>query len=262
MLVGKPTDVGRREDRAYLDAAVVCVGRLVTKDAGSLPFVREILLHFLMEGGVIVAQAQHVIGLLLDDLRGNALLTSGSVDGNHCALEVQQLQQFWYRGDLVALGCGGHLTKQELIVSDPRVHHVQHGCSGGRIRTAAHALAIDGHQLAPEGTRQGLRPSAERPLKGAWQKLREEPTKRIVGRNARRQLKKGAQPGLSCPTELLHIGPALGPTDHREHRDHDQVQQLVLAARHKARVFKVSEVGGKHVERSGLARKLGVHPKP
>ena len=134
--------------------------------------------------------------------------------------------------DLVPQQPDGHI-RAEIVLK--RAYHVQGGPaqdahhSGSMAPTpvvgAAHALAVDGHDLA-RGQLEGLlHPIPEALLEPARIQPREDPPQRVVRGDAVRQFQEGAQPRLVELAEEGNGHEAVGAADHGQHRQHRDVRQ-------------------------------------
>jgi hypothetical protein len=69
----------------------------------------------------------------------------------------------------------------------------------------------------------------------------EDPAERVVRGNAVRQGQEGLEPSLLAAAVELDILPALRADDHRADRDHQDVDQLMVASARLARILKPGE---------------------
>jgi len=74
--------------------------------------------------GLVALQCQHVVAPALHNLRGNVLLASRGVDRDDSVLHVDNVQQFWDRGNLVGFLLGRHLPQGDAVVRGPGAHEV------------------------------------------------------------------------------------------------------------------------------------------
>src|SRR5512134_1680101 len=102
-------------------------------------------------------------------------------------------------------------------------------------------LAIDRHHRALDLTGQGPRPSREADLERVRIEQHEDPSERVVRGNAVRQGQEGLQPSLFVAPVELDVLPALRAGDHRTDRDHQDVDQLMIAPARLARILKPGE---------------------
>ena len=75
----------------------------------------------------------------------------------------------------------------------------------------------------------GLHPGHEAVLKLGRVNPGKHPTKGVVGRNAVGEIEKGAQPRLFEAAKFGDGDPAIGPTDNRRERNHDDIEQRMVA---------------------------------
>ena len=92
---------------------------------------------------------------------------------------------------------------------------------------AAHALAVDGHDLAPGQGEGRLHPVPEAFLEAGRVQPREDPAQGVVRGNAVRQGQEGAQPLLVEPAEEGNGHEAVRPADDRQHGQNQDVRQGV-----------------------------------
>src|SRR4051812_6994144 len=94
---------------------------------------------------------------------------------------------------------------------------------------APDGLAVDRHHLALYLARQGLCPTREAALERVRIDQHEDPPERIMRGDTIRQGQKGLQPSLLAASVEFDVFPAFRAGDHRAHRDHENVDQPMIA---------------------------------
>ena len=122
------------------------------------------------------------------------------------------------------------------------------------LEAVAKALAIDGHELAAGELDHRGHPLLEAAIEGPGVQATEDIAEGVVGGDAVGQVQEGLQPGEPGPAILGHGGPAVGPTDHREEGDGEEIDQFVAAVG-------ASGVGHCFEGAGNLRGRLGVHAK-
>lgn len=201
-----------------------------------------------MEVGLVVLDGEQVVGLGIDNRLGDVVLASHRVDGDQSTSQGQGLEQVGDGRDLVGLLVSGELPQHQRVVHDESAHDVD----GGQSPTcrAAHGLAVDRDVQFRHLVRDRLRPSGKSLAKRLGVEGREDTAKRVGAGHAGRQVEEGGEPSLPHPRPLVHVLPASGAAEHREHGDGDDRQQGVVGVGDAARVFEVAEEGreGEHTE--------------
>jgi len=91
------------------------------------------------------------------------------------------------------------------------------------VMAAPYCLAVNSNDLTSAHAKDPFNPAHERYLKCLSIQQCEKAPKRVVRRDAMRQVKKGLQPFLLRFTEALHLYPTLRPRDDGAHRYHDDI---------------------------------------
>ena len=99
----------------------------------------------------------------------------------------------------------------------------------------ADSLAVDRHHLTRDPAGQDCAHREKQASKSVRVDQHEDPPEGVVGGDAVRQGQKGRQPGLLAPPVERDVLPALRAGDHRADRDHQDVDQLVIAPARLAR---------------------------
>src|SRR3954452_17500662 len=101
---------------------------------------------------------------------------------------------------------------------------------------APDGLAVDRHHLALDLARQRLCPTREAALERIRIDQHEDSPERIVRGDPVRQGQKGLQPYLLAAPVKLDVLPAFRASDDRTHRDHENVDQLMIALAYHPRI--------------------------
>src|SRR3712207_9162002 len=89
--------------------------------------------------------------------------------------------------------------------------------------------AVDRYHLALDLAHQGPRPPREAGLERVRIEQHEDPPERVMRGDAVRQGQKALQPGLLAAPVERDVLPALRAGDHRTRRDHEDVDQPMIA---------------------------------
>jgi hypothetical protein len=143
--------------------------------------VNEFRLDGVQQRRLIAFDRQQVVTALVRDLTGDVLLAPHGIDGNEQPVDIQCLQEFRDRGNLIALAGDFFLAENDAQFRREGADHV----NGALAATArpAYRLAID-PQAAFQGTDHPSHPTAERRLKLLRVEGSEDPQKRFLGGHA------------------------------------------------------------------------------
>ena len=171
--------------------------------------------------------AQHVVGPLLPDLACNRLLAAHGIEGYDAALQAQHAQQFRDGRACVGLVVHGRLGQHQPVGLRPGADQMQGPQTQTPVVGAAHALAVDGHDLTLGQFKGCLHPVPEALLEAGRVQPRANPPQRVVRGDPVRQLQEGAQPLLVEPAEEGDGHEAVGAADDGQHGQHQDVRQGV-----------------------------------
>lgn len=115
-------------------------------------------LHLIVEDRLVLLHRQHVVPALVDDLLCDGFLAAHRINSDRGALQVEQLQQFGYGGDLVAFCIGGQLSEAKVVGRGPSADHMNGCLVTGSIKRASQCLAVDGYQSPFRRSSQGFDP--------------------------------------------------------------------------------------------------------
>ena len=138
------------------------------------------------ELGLVVLDAQHVVGAAGADEAGDPGLGAHRIDGDHAARDGQGREQFGNGGDLVGFLRRGRLTQHDPQAGDKRADQMQRGLVDLAGRAPAR-LAIDRHhRVAAQRRNHRRHPAAEGRLELVRIDQREHPpARRCRGRGCR-----------------------------------------------------------------------------
>ena len=102
-------------------ATVSLLDCLVLRNLLGVLFQRRVdrLLDLLVERRLVLLDGQDVVGFGLTDLLGDLLLAAHRIDRDQCPGDLQQLQQFRNRRDLVGFLLDHDLTQRQLVLRGP-----------------------------------------------------------------------------------------------------------------------------------------------
>ncbi len=164
----QPSDFVRRRGGPGFDAAVALLHCLVVADnrigkAACYLFDEE-KLGIVVQAALVALEGKDIVGVLVDDLRGDVALTAHGVDGHRRAVDGQQIQQLRESDDLVGFISHLGLAKHQVLTCAPRRDHVDGRFGAAFLIGAPQRLAVDGDDVrAAPGER--CRPGDEAVLK-------------------------------------------------------------------------------------------------
>src|SRR3954470_1334092 len=228
----KLSDGRAREDASANQAAVAVVKGVETRPAaGTAPEAGtfEIPLRGLEGAAVIGLQRREVVGTLRPDPCGDVLLAPHRIERHDGAVEMQGIEQLGDGSDLVRLAVDLALTEHQPLITCPSADQVQRAMIVAAAAGAPNGLAVDRHYLAFDLTRQGLCPARKATLERVRIDQHEDPSERIVRGDTVRQVQEGLQPSLLAAPVKFDVLPAFRASDHRTHRDDENVDQPMIA---------------------------------
>src|SRR4051794_27097921 len=178
---------------------------------------------------VIGLQRQEIVGALRPDPRGNVLLASHRIERHDSAVEMQGIEQLGDSGDLVRLAVDLALAEHQSLITGPGTDQMQRSVIVAAAAGAPDGLAVDRHYLALDLARQRLCPTCEAALERVRIDQHEDSPERIVRGDTVRQVQKSLQPSLLAAPVKLDVLPAFRASDDRTHRDHENVDQPMIA---------------------------------
>ena len=191
--------------------------------------VQEGVLDCLQQARLIALDRQQVVATLGDDLVGDELLATHSVDTDEKALEVEGRQEFGNGHDLVALAGHFLLAEDQPQVGGEGAYHVQRILP--TIPRAAGRLAIDG-EGATQGGYHPADPAAKRGFELLGIEEPENAQESVLGRHPVLQHQEAAQPSFTHPRPMrdvfdrVRIGEGRGNS---HHQDLPEVMQRPIA---------------------------------
>lgn len=189
------------------------------------------------------------MGLLFADLPGNFRLSPQGVDRHGATFEAQQLQQLRDGRDLVRLVFDGHLPQCQPVLAGPRRHQMQHGLAGLPGEGATQRFAIDGDQLASRRFVKSLRPLKQTGRELVALQRAQHAAKRVVRRDAARQLQEHLQPVGASLAEQFDVRPIFRAAQHGQDRHGHDVQQEMVAPAHHPRIAQIRKTSLQSIEK-------------
>src|SRR3954451_23647793 len=228
---------GRAHENASANQAAMAVVKgiacwpAVTAAAEAGTF--EMSTHGLEGVAVIGLQRQEIVGTLRPDPGGDLLLASHSIERHDAAVEMQGVEQLGDGGDLVRLAVDLALTEHQSLIARPGTDEMQRAVIVAAAAGTPDGLAVDRHHLALDLARQGLCPSRKTALERVRIEQHEDPPERIVRGDTVWQGQEGLQPSLLAAAVKFDVLPAFRAGDYRAYRDHENIDQPMIApARH------------------------------
>ena len=194
-----------------------------------------------MQRRLVVLHREHIMPLPLADPLDDLRLAAHRVDRHRATLEVQQLEQFGDRRDLVRLLLARDLAQRQAVLAGPGGDQVQRPQAGPGGERPPLGLAVDGDQLAAGRLVQCLRPAEQirRELLAVEQP--EHAAERVMRRRPARQGQERLQPLELHVGERRHVAPIVRTARHGEDRDRHDIEEQMVAGILVARVLEVGE---------------------
>lgn len=199
---------------------------------------------------LIAFQRQHLVGPAVHNRFGNLGLRAGRINGHDTAVHVQQPHQLGNGRDFV--GFVGHfdLPQHQPIGARPGADHMQGVAFPPPVMRAPQALAVNGYHFPGRERRHRLHPLHKAALERLRVQQPKHPSKRVVRRNAVRQLQKPLQPlPLGFP-KGFHFHPTFGPTHNRTDGNGHYVQQQMVPPPPGARIGQLGQGVRQGLQRS------------
>src|SRR5271157_141423 len=127
---GEPTSLGGAAT-ALFDPAMAGVGLLRARATGGQSRIGEEQLRILVQTGLIAFEGEQVIRALVGDAPGDLLVRPHGVDRHDGALEVEHVQEFRDRRDLVGLSVDCPLGEHEPRLGGVSRNQMQRALPGG-----------------------------------------------------------------------------------------------------------------------------------
>ena len=187
------------------------------------------VLHRLAQFGLVVLDRQYVVGAAILNNLGDGGLCAHSVDGDGATGQGQRGEQFGNGRDLVGLLRRGPLPQHQSCPRRKRRDQVQRG--GVDSTRAAAGLAVEGHDLRPQNRQNAADPAPESGLELLRIDQPEHPPEGVVRGNAMGQSQVATQPVQLLPRPQLDLHKRVRPHQHRFHRHHQQLHQVMFHLR-------------------------------
>ena len=113
------------------------------------------------KGSLIPLDAEDEVPPGVDDATGNLRLAPRSIDRHRRPCELQHVEPFWDRGDLVALRIDHQLAEADRVDRGPGTDHVERRCVACLVEAASECLAVDRDHLTVRGLVERLLPSQQ-----------------------------------------------------------------------------------------------------
>ena len=176
---------------------------------------------------LIPLHVEDVVAPGVDDATGDLRLAPRGINGHRGPLELHPIQQFWDRGDLVALRIDHQLPEADRVGRGPGADHVDGRFVARLVETAPECLAVDRYHLAFRGLMERLDPAQQTSLKLSRRQHREDRIEPIMRRDSRAQVENLSKPSTLHQTEVGNRNVIVGAADHRADRDDDKVYERV-----------------------------------
>ena len=204
-------------------------------------------------GRLIALEREQVVPALVADELGNGHLTPHRIDADQTVGDVEDSEEFGDGGDLIGFAIDLDLAEEQVLVDRPGIDEVD-GAVLLAVVAPLEGLAIDGEVLAGQAPQQPRHPRPEPLLHLIGVQSCEHPAEGVVAGGSVRQRQVPTKPVLARPGERRHLHPAVRTTHHRQQRDHEDGEQLVLPGTMVARILKVGERGDQRVHQSARVR--------
>ena len=188
------------------------------------------------------------------DLLGNVGPAGERVQADQTAAQVQAVEQLGQHRKLAPLGLRRTLRQHQPMLHRERADQVQRRAAVLAVERAPDRLAVD--RDLPRSGRIGPEHRADPVEKATLEALgvdqHQYPAKRVVRGNAARQVEKLREPIPLAAAIKRDVLEALRLTDHGADRDHQDVEQLVLAPPVAARVLDLGELADQRLDQGFL----------
>jgi hypothetical protein len=210
----------------------------------------------IVELTLIGLQGQQIVGVLLDNRARNRRLAADGVNRDQTAPQIERLQQFRDRCDLVGFGGDLALAQYQPIRGGPGAHHVDRRLAAAPIMRTPQLLAVEGDHLATNQRTDGPHPVEEAGLELLRIEHPKDPPKGIMGRDPIREVEKGREPRLLTPAKLGDGFPIIGACDNGTDSEHQDIRQRMRFRAVETGVLQRSKVGVDTGSRSQPAPRL------
>lgn len=113
------------------------------------------------KGSLIPLDAEDEVPPGVDDATGDLRLATCGIDRHRRPLELQHVDPFWDRGDLVALRIDHQLPEADRVSRGPSIDHVDGRCVACLVEAASECHAVDRDHLTVRGLVERLLPSQQ-----------------------------------------------------------------------------------------------------
>jgi len=182
-------------------------------------------------------ERHQIIRPSLEDSGGDRPLAAHRIQGDDRPLDVQHVEQFRDRGDLVGFVADLTLAKDQPTLTSPRADDMKRPLLATTIKGAGDCLLVDRHNLSVHGSPERTYPRLEAPLETPSIDQHEHTSEGVMGRDAIGQREKCIQPADLAAAIESDVFPTLGSRNHRTDRDHQDINQPVLDFAATAGVF-------------------------
>lgn len=188
------------------------------------------------ELGMVVLDAQHVVGTPFANRLRNACLRAHRVDRDDTALQRQRCQQLGNRRDLIGLRGRRRLTEHQADVGREGTDQVQ-GARRSLGRAAPTGLAVDRHhRVRPQGGHPLADPAPKGGFELAWVERGKYAAEGVVRGDTVLEHQEAPQPVDALLGPCFDVGELVRAAQHGAHRDREQLGQIVPDLPRAARV--------------------------
>ena len=182
----------------------------------------EIPPHLALRTRLILLHRQHVIAALFLDPRRNCSLACQPIVRHDTLRQSQHLR---YRRDVAGLLIRVHLSKRDATSRHPGADHAQGPCTALAIMRTPMGLTVLLDHLAVTEVHHIFHRAHEATLNPTHRQCEHDAYNGVIHHDPIGPRNIPAKPLRLRAPELLSVTSSLGSTDHRQHAQHDDINQ-------------------------------------
>src|ERR1700761_628214 len=186
-------------------------------------------------------ERHEIISPVFEDPGGDRPLAAHRIQGDNRSLDVEHLEQFRDRADLVRFVADPTLAKDQPAVTSPRADDMKRPRLATPITGPADRLSVDRYKFPVDGGTKRTHPRLKAPLETPGIDQHEHTSEGVMGRDAIGQCEKCTQPADLAAAIERDVFPPRGPSNHRTDRNHQDINQPVLDLAATTRIFQGRE---------------------
>ena len=206
------------------------------------PGVRKVFGRIPPQIGLVVLQADHIVGLFVDELFRDLLLTAHGIRRDDAVFNVQHLQKRGDRRDLVGFLLHSILPQYQLLPIGPRAHHMDGALFPATAPLEGFSVYADDLTLFLSTDRG--HPLAETAFKLGRIDHTPDPLHRIMGRKpvCQLQMQRFFEPCFFYTAKIYDIFPYIAAGNDRVNRHNHDFQKIVLHLPRLSQICKLCKI--------------------